>query len=646
MLVLVVAAALVVTRRLGGRPEVVASDELAAASEEETAPLVGRVCEPRRRGPLGPRAQLLAGALLLCAATLCVHLVLPALRPTNATSCMTSDEALLHGSYDVPGIGGLGLPPFGTALWKVHTRSAKAQRLFDQGILMLFGFNHPEAIRNFEAATRADEGCAMCWWGLAYAHGPHVNMACNLAHAMAARAALERAKALAAGLPVREAAYIRALEPRYPTNASQFAGPDGGQHERDGAFASSMAALHAAHPDDLHGAALYSNALLMLWPWDYYERRPTQAYRPAAATMRPDCALARSVIERVLAASPHHPLALHLLIHLTESSAEPAAGEAAARLLADGHGGAANAHLVHMAGHTFLNLGAYAETVAVNSRAVAIDDAYAARCLSPYFPGHQRAQLQAAAMFLAHSALALAYAAPAAAIHPQRQSEWIQALFPAPRPLVRARFGQWAQLLGDDEREDAPHRSSVLSRPFTAALWSYGRALALARTGRRPEAVAERARLSELVGKVPAKTALTGHVFDGCHHRLGLLMEHVVNAALALPDNPRAALASIATAAAQQDGLPYMEPEHWYLQLRLCEGALLLHLNDSAGALRTFDEDLRQHNNSAWALLGRRDALRALGDESGALATEQRLREAMRHADVELRGPCCELGFC
>lgn len=385
---------------------------------------------------------------------------------------------------------------------------------------------------------------------------------------------------------------------------------------------------------------------MTLHPWDYFERRPSQAYRPPASTLRPACATARRVLDGVLAASPDHPLALHLLVHLTESSDEPADAEPAARRLAAGRAGAANSHLVHMAGHTFLNLGAYPEAIAANALAVAVDDAYAARCLAPYFPGHQRAQLQAAAMLSARAGLALAYAAPASAVRPEEQAEWLQSLFPAARPLVRARFGQWAQLLGEDAAEDGPHMGSINSRAYTAAIWSYGRALALANTGRRADAQAEAARLSEHVAAVPAKTALTGHVYDGCHSRLGSLMEHTVRAALALPHDLPAAIASMRAAAAAQDALPYMEPEHWYLQTRLCEGALLLRAGDGAAALRAFDEDLRQHNNSAWALLGRADALRALGDVGGAQGDQARLAAAMRDADVRLDGPCCELGMC
>ena len=57
----------------------------------------------------------------------------------------------------------------------VTTTSADAQRWFDQGLTLCYGFNHAEAIRSFEQATRADPDCAMAWWGIAYAWGTHIN---------------------------------------------------------------------------------------------------------------------------------------------------------------------------------------------------------------------------------------------------------------------------------------------------------------------------------------------------------------------------------------------------------------------------------------------------------------------------------------
>src|SRR4030095_5221472 len=57
---------------------------------------------------------------------------------------------------------------------KITTKSAEAQRYFDQGLGFLQGFNHRAAIRAFQAAE-LDPECAMAHWGVALACGPHIN---------------------------------------------------------------------------------------------------------------------------------------------------------------------------------------------------------------------------------------------------------------------------------------------------------------------------------------------------------------------------------------------------------------------------------------------------------------------------------------
>src|SRR6202158_3489458 len=55
------------------------------------------------------------------------------------------------------------------------TKNAEAQRFFDQGFRMIYGFNHEEAVRSFKRAAELDPQMAMAWWGVAYALGPNIN---------------------------------------------------------------------------------------------------------------------------------------------------------------------------------------------------------------------------------------------------------------------------------------------------------------------------------------------------------------------------------------------------------------------------------------------------------------------------------------
>ncbi len=58
---------------------------------------------------------------------------------------------------------------------KVTTTSEQAQRYFDQGLTLIYAFNHAEAIRSFREAARLDPTCVMAWWGVALAYGPNIN---------------------------------------------------------------------------------------------------------------------------------------------------------------------------------------------------------------------------------------------------------------------------------------------------------------------------------------------------------------------------------------------------------------------------------------------------------------------------------------
>src|SRR6266516_6647607 len=97
----------------------------------------------------------------------------------------------------------------------ITTPVSLAQQYFDQGLRLLYGFNHGEAIRSFNHAAQLDSNCAMCYWGVAYAYGPHVNAGMDSAAGVAAYQALQRALARERGASPRERAYIDALAKRY-----------------------------------------------------------------------------------------------------------------------------------------------------------------------------------------------------------------------------------------------------------------------------------------------------------------------------------------------------------------------------------------------------------------------------------------------
>src|SRR5215210_6600311 len=83
----------------------------------------------------------------------------------------------------------------GTHQKAIGTKVPGAQKYFDQGLRLVYGFNHAEAIRSFTRATELDPTCAMCYWGIAYAYGPHVNAGMDSASGVKAYEAVQKARA-------------------------------------------------------------------------------------------------------------------------------------------------------------------------------------------------------------------------------------------------------------------------------------------------------------------------------------------------------------------------------------------------------------------------------------------------------------------
>src|SRR6478672_9542123 len=98
---------------------------------------------------------------------------------------------------------------------RISTRVPATQQYFDQGLRLVYGFNHAEAIRSFTRAAELDSTCAMCYWGIALAYGPHVNALMDSASGVAAYAAAQKALALKSHATAPERAYIEALAQRY-----------------------------------------------------------------------------------------------------------------------------------------------------------------------------------------------------------------------------------------------------------------------------------------------------------------------------------------------------------------------------------------------------------------------------------------------
>ena len=145
------------------------------------------------------------------------------------------------------------------------TASDAAQAYFDQGLRLVYAFNHLEAESAFLEATRLDPTCAMCYWGIALSQGSNYNSPTDADRERTAFAAIQQAVVLAGPATDRERATIEALSKRHADT------PTTQRAELDRAYADAMREVARRFPDDLDAATLFADALMNLRPWNLWK---------------------------------------------------------------------------------------------------------------------------------------------------------------------------------------------------------------------------------------------------------------------------------------------------------------------------------------------------------------------------------------
>jgi tetratricopeptide (TPR) repeat protein len=498
----------------------------------------------------------------------------------------------------------------------IATKSAEAQRYFDQGLVLTFGFNHYGAIDAFREAARLDPECAMCFWGVAYAYGPNINAPMGAEGATAAWAALQEARARLPHASASERDYIEALTARYapdPQPASRGA--------LDAAYAEAMRGVHQRHPEDLDAATLYAEAIMDLHPWDYW----TDDGAPRDGTLE-----AGALLEAVLERDPWHPGANHFLIHVFEEF-QPERAEAAADRLA---GIAPDAgHLVHMPAHIYWRVGRYQDAWRVNDLAVASDTAYLAWCRPiPFYAAiyynHNVHFQWAAASAAGQSDVAITAARRLAGGIPREQVANFPPLedFLTVPVLTLVRFGHFDAALAEPKPPE--------NLRYATAFWHYARGIALARLGRAGEAEAERAAFAAIADDPAWEQVIW--VEGPLARRFDVARHYLAGELAASRGDTAAAIPELEAAVSAQDQLNYTEPPAFYFPTRQALGAVLLQANRAADAEAVYRKDLAQYPKNGWSLFGLTQALRAQKKGAETRWAEQGFARAWARSDVKL----------
>ena len=501
------------------------------------------------------------------------------------------------------------LPGLGEVHHPVATKNSQAQQFFDQGLKLVFGFNHDEARKSFQRAVELDPKLAMAWWGVSLTLGPNYNLPVDPEREKAGYDAAQRAVALKPNASESERAYIDAVAVRYSND------PRADLHQLDVTYKDAMSKLAARYPDDLDAVTLYAESAMNLNPWHLW----TADGKPAEGTEE----IVR-VLESVLKRDPNHLGANHYYIHAVEASPHPErALPSAARLekLAPAEG-----HLAHMPAHIYARVGDHFASAHCNRAAIAADKK---------FLGETQEQGVYRMLYYSHNLHFLAYASSmngnfaeakdaaaklVANVTPGvKAMPMLEGFLPTPIVVLFA-FERWNDLL----KLPAPDVSFVT----TNAVWHSLRGIAFANTGKTAEAEKEQKQFREVAGKIPPE-----QMYDMLNN-VGAVFKIHENLLAAEIDRSRhddkAAIDLLKQSVAAEDALNYSEPPPWYPPVRPILGRVLLEDKDFAEAEKVFRADLEKHPRNARALAGLRDCLNAQGRKYEADQIDQQFRAAWK----------------
>lgn len=502
----------------------------------------------------------------------------------------------------------------------VATSSPDAQRYVDQGFAFLFAFNHDEATRSFEQALAFDSTCSMAYYGIAYALGPHINFPVVFEDKNArAVAAIERASSLAGPESEVNKALIAAMATRYPTPYSED------RVAYDSAYANAMLEVWERFPTDADVAAFTAEALMDLRPWDQWQ--PSGEPQPGTENIL-------EILSRALELNGDQPLALHLMIHATESSHQPErAMEAANRLrdLCPGLG-----HLVHMPSHTDVRTGGWHQCVEANRKAMTADSLYrvrsAGQTLYRIYMAHNYHMRAFGCMMTGRSQEAIdVLDAMVAAIPDSFRMEWSWAIdgFYAMPLEARMRFGRWDEILAYPELPEG--------LPLSTALRHYARGVAYAANNNVADA------RNELEHFETAAAAITPEMIFGNNSAMSIIevARHVLLGEIEVrAGNMPKGLAELRRAVEAEDTLRYDEPPSWIQPTRHTLGASLMMAGKFVEAEQVYRDDLKKLPGNGWSLYGLYRSLELQGRTQEAAPIKNDFAEIWKDADLRITSSC------
>lgn len=540
----------------------------------------------------------------------------------------------------------------GTYSRPITTISRDAQTWFDRGLMWRYAYNHEADISCFRKALTYDPDCAMANWGIAYALGPNYNKPWEAfgAHELektvidSFKASNEAMAQLDDCTPV-EQALIRTLAQRYQSD--QVVDNDTFCIWND-EYATAMKPVYEAFSDDLDICALYAEALISRTAWQLWDLK-SGTPSEGAGTLEAVAVLEKAMQQVEFRGTSHHPMVLHMYIHVMEMSPHPERALGACDALRDLVPEAG--HLVHMPSHIDILCGHYYNAVTANQKAIEADQKFLAdegpinfytlyRCHDYHF-------LIYAAMFLGQYHTAITAENHLNATIPEEllrveeppMADWLEC-FLTMKMHVLIRFGKWQDVI------DEPLPSDPDLYCVSTAMIHYAKAVSHAASGNVNASEIEKILFTKAFGKVPD----TRYIFNKqCRDILAIAAE-MLNGELAYRKGHHdTAFAHRRRSVELDDNLPYDEPWGWMQPVRHALGALMLEQGRVEEAEAVYRADLgldqtlsrpAQHPDNVWSLHGYVECLRRLNKHEAAAGAQARLDLALARADIPIKASC------
>lgn len=514
--------------------------------------------------------------------------------------------------------------------FKISSQVETAQKYFNQGLRLTYGFNHTEAHRSFKEAARQDPNSAMAYWGQAYALGPNINDPMpDEARKESAYQAIQKALELQHGATEKEKDLINALSSRYgvskdpsnPIKYSYMAGEKTDLTLLNKAYAQAMQTLADKYPEDAGIQTLYAASVMNLMPWNYWDEQ---------GNANPGIDKAQKALEKAIEINPRHPGAHHYYIHMVEKPkpelAEPSADVLASLMPAAGH-------IVHMPSHIFIRVGRYKDAAMTNIKAIHADEEYISQCYAQgtyplgYYP-HNIHFLWSASSLMGNSATALAAAAKTAQKVPISYMETIPFLqdFYSTPLLSYVRFGKWNEIL--TLPDPSPYKHVSLIR-------HYARGIAFIRKGNLKEAEEEVDALRDMMNDSSLES-LMGSFTNNTASIAKVAYRVVAGELMAARGDYDAAIEHLQKGVENEDALNYSEPVAWHIPVRQTLGAILLKAGMPAKAETIYRQDLQKVPHNGWSTIGLYNSLTAQGKNGEAKKAKAQFDKLWKDADIEI----------